>query len=388
MATREPVPESLEPVAEATDPAGQPPASELGGPDLSYPAPPSGPARQSRLREFLGILGPGLVTGVADDDPSGVATYSQAGAVLGMGMLWTAPVSLPLMYGVQEICDRTALVTGDSLGTLVRRRFHRGARWVIGVLVVALLVANCLNVAADLAAIGSGMELLGFGVDHVWAAVAGMALTAALVWGSFEKLATLFKWLCLVLLAYVGVLVVAHVPWAEVAAGTVGLRMTWNWTSISLLVAVLGTTISPYMFFWQSAHRIEEMRNEDGSPHASKPLPQQPRTRALRKLLMARIDVLTGMLVSTAAMFAIMVSTASTIGRNGPAQIQTAADAAKALEPVAGPWASAVFAIGFVPPASWPSPSSPVPARSPWPVCWASRGASTPPHAGRRCSTV
>ncbi len=343
------VPESLEPVADvpanrAADGSG----SELSGPDLSDPAPPSSPARRNRLRAFLGILGPGLVTGVADDDPSGVATYSQAGAVLGMGLLWTAPVSLPLMYAVQEICDRTALVTGDSLGTLVRRRFSGGARWVIGMLVVALLVANCLNVAADLAAIGSGMELLGLGLDHVWAAVAGVALTAALVWGSFEKLATLFKWLCLVLLAYVGVLVVAHVPWAQVGAGTLGLRMTWNWTSVSLLVAVLGTTISPYMFFWQSAHRIEEMRNEEDEPHASRPLPQQPRVRALRKLLMARIDVLTGMLVSTAAMFAIMVSTASTIGRNGPVQIQTAADAARALEPVAGPSASAVFAIGFV----------------------------------------
>jgi len=149
------------------------------------------------LRGFLGILGPGLVTGVADDDPSGVATYSQAGAAFGVGLLWTAPLSLPLMYAVQEICDRTALATGDSLGTLVRRRFERGAQWVIGVLVVALLIANCLNVAADLAAIGSGMELLGLGPDHLWAAIAGAALTAALVWGSFERLAKIFKWLCL-----------------------------------------------------------------------------------------------------------------------------------------------------------------------------------------------
>ena len=139
---------------------------ELGGPDLHRPAPPSSTARQSRLKGFLGILGPGLVTGVADDDPSGIATYSQAGAALGMGLLWTAPVTLPLMYSVQEVCDRTALVTGDSLGTLVRRRFGATARWVIGVLVVALIVANCLNVAADLAAIGSGMELLGLGPDH------------------------------------------------------------------------------------------------------------------------------------------------------------------------------------------------------------------------------
>jgi len=320
----------------------------LDGPDLDNPRPPSTEDRTSRLRGFLGILGPGLVTGVADDDPSGVATYSQAGAALGVGLLWTAPLSLPLMYAVQEICDRTALATGDSLGTLIRRRFARGARWVVVVLAVALIIANCLNVAADLAAIGSGMQLLGLGPDHVWAAIAGAALTAALVWGSFEKLAKIFKWLCLVLLGYLGVLLVANVPWQEVGAGTLGLRMSWTWASIGLVVAVLGTTISPYMFFWQSAHRVEEMRAETGTSDASKPLPERSPRKAGTKLFLSRIDVFVGMLVSTAAMFAIMVSTSSTIGRNGPANISTAADAAKALAPIAGPFASAVFSIGFI----------------------------------------
>lgn len=343
------VPESLETpddVAEA-----EPPAGALGGPDLDEPTLPSTQERRGRLRGFLGILGPGLVTGVADDDPSGVATYSQAGAAMGMGLLWSAPLSLPLMFGVQEICDRTALATGDSLGTLVRRKFTGAARWVVGLLVVALIVANCLNVAADLAAIGSGMELLHLGPDHVWAAIAGVGLTAALVWGSFERIASVFKWLCLVLLVYAAVLVVANVPWSDVGAGLVGLRMQWTWASAGLLVAVLGTTISPYMFFWQSAHRIEEMRAEDAAEegkHASKPLPERPRRHALRKLLLARIDVLLGMVVSTLGMFAIMVVTASTIGRDGPHDLNTAADAAKALAPIAGPWASAIFAIGFI----------------------------------------
>jgi Mn2+/Fe2+ NRAMP family transporter len=263
-------------------------------------------------------------------------------------LLWTAPLALPLMYAVQEICDRTALATGDSLGTLIRRRFARGAMWIVGVLVVALIVANCLNVAADLAAIGSGMQLLHLGPDHIWAAIAGGALTAALVWGSFEKLAKIFKWLCLVLLGYLGVLFVAKVPWHEVGMGTLGLRMSWTWDSIGLVVAVLGTTISPYMFFWQSAHRIEEMRSETGTPEASKPLPERSPRKAGTKLFLSRVDVFVGMLVSTAAMFAIMVSTSSTIGRNGPANISTAADAAKALEPIAGPLASAVFSIGFI----------------------------------------
>ena len=193
--------------------AGQPGDESQGGADADD-------GRLS-LRSFLGILGPGLVTGVADDDPSGVATYSQAGAMTGMGLLWTAPLSLPLMYGVQEICDRTALATGDSLGTLVRRKFLRGGRVVIGVLVVALIVANCLNVAADLAAIGAGMDLLGLGRSSIWAAVAGVVLAAALVFGSFDRIASIFKWLSLVLLVYVAVLVVSHVPWGEVGAGLV-----------------------------------------------------------------------------------------------------------------------------------------------------------------------
>lgn len=340
-------PESLD--ADGTSPEEASRAvTDLAGPDLDTPGAPSTKDRTRRLRAFLGILGPGLVTGVADDDPSGVATYSQAGAALGMGLLWTAPLSLPLMYGVQEICDRTALATGDSLGTLVRRKFTGATRWVIGVLVVALVVANALNVAADLAAIGSGMQLLGLGPDHLWAAVAGVGLTASLVWGSFERIASAFKWLCLVLLVYGIVLVVADVPWGEVGAGMLGLRMAWSWASVGLIVAVLGTTISPYMFFWQSAHRIEELRAETGEPAASQPLVNRPHRHALRKLVMARVDVFVGMLVSTLAMFAIMVATAATVGRDGPVTLNTAADAAQALAPVAGPWASAVFAIGFI----------------------------------------
>lgn len=276
-----------------------------------------------------------------------MATYSQAGAQTGVALLWLAPVSLPLMYAVQEICDRTALATGDSLGTLVRRKFTGHGRWVIGLLLVALLIANCLNIAADLAAIGQGMELLGLGQDHIWAAVAGVALTVALILGSFERIASIFKWLCVVLVVYLGVLFVANVPWADVALGTAGLRMQWNWTTAGLIVAVLGTTISPYMFFWQSAHRIEEMRVEEG-PDTGKPLTWRDRRSAMGRLFLARIDVFIGMAVSTIVMYAIMISTASTVARKGPVDLNTAADAAKALAPIAGPAASIVFALGFI----------------------------------------
>jgi Mn2+/Fe2+ NRAMP family transporter len=172
-------------------------------------------APEGRIRRYLRLLGPGLVTGAADDDPSGVATYAQAGASFGNAMLWTAPVTLPMMIAVQEISDRSALATGESLGTLIRRKFSRRPRIVIGILVVALLVANTLNIAADLMAIGQGMELLGAGPDHLWAAIAGAVIAVTLVTGSFPVIAKVFKWLCLALLAYVGVIFVAGVDWAD-----------------------------------------------------------------------------------------------------------------------------------------------------------------------------
>ncbi|HEV7169056.1 MAG TPA: Nramp family divalent metal transporter [Micrococcaceae bacterium] len=303
--------------------------------------------QRSRLRRFLGLLGPGLVTGASDDDPSGIATYSQAGATFSNGMLWTAPLTLPLMIAVQEICDRTALATGDSLGKLARRKFSRKPRIVIGILIVALLGANTLNVAADLAAVGQGMELLGAGPDHLWSAVAGVGIALTLMTGSFPVIATIFKWLCLTLLAYVAVLFVSNVNWADVLAGVLGLQFRFSPDYLGLIVAVLGTTISPYLFFWQSAHRVEEMRAEDLGGNKARSLEERSEVQARRKLRNARIDVFTGMFFSVLVMFAIIAATAATLGRNG-ATVQTAADAAKALEPIAGPAAKFLFAVGFI----------------------------------------
>jgi Mn2+/Fe2+ NRAMP family transporter len=179
----------------------------------------------SRLRRFFAILGPGLVTGAADDDPSGVATYAQAGAVYSNGLLWTVPVCLPLMMAVQEICDRTTLASGDSLGALIRRRFSHGVRTVIGVLLTALILANTLNLSADLMAIGQGMKLLGAGPGPVWSVIAGVGIGVAVVAGLFEWIVRVFKWLCMILFVYVAVLFVSHVDWADVAAGLVGARI-------------------------------------------------------------------------------------------------------------------------------------------------------------------
>ena len=307
---------------------------------------PEGTGR-GRIRRYLRQLGPGLVTGAADDDPSGVATYAQAGATFSNGMLWTAPVTFPMMAAIQEICDRTALASGMSLGALIRRKFSRKPRIVVGILVVALLVANTLNIGADLMAIGQGMQLLGAGPDHLWAIVAGVSIAVALVTGSFTVIARIFKWLCVALFGYVAVLFVSDVDWADVVSGLVGAQFRWSWDYLGLLVAVLGTSISPYLFFWQSAHRVEDMRAERvGGPEAV-PLPDRNDAHAKAKMRSARADVFIGMGFSVIVMFAIMAATAATVGRSG-GDITTAADAAAALEPVAGPAAKLLFSLGFI----------------------------------------
>ncbi len=200
-------------------------------------------------RVLLRILGPGLVTGASDDDPSGVATYSQAGAQYGLGLVWVSLVTLPLMAGVQEICDRTALATGRGLGELAATKYPGKARPVLAVLITALIIANALNIAADLVAIGSGMNLLHAGPIWVWALIAGALITGLVVWGSFTQIARVFKLLCLALLAYFGVLFAVHVNWSQVAIHTLIPHISFSKGFIALLVAVLGTTISPYLFF-------------------------------------------------------------------------------------------------------------------------------------------
>jgi NRAMP (natural resistance-associated macrophage protein)-like metal ion transporter len=305
-----------------------------------------GVKRPSPIRRFFKILGPGLITGASDDDPSGIATYAQAGATFNYSMLWTVPLSLPMMMAVQEICDRTATATGESLGALARRKFGRGMRVVIGVLLVALMIANCLNLAADLMAIGQGMQLLHAGPAPLWSAIAGVAIVIIMLAGSFSIVTKIFKWLCVSLLAYVAVLFATHVKWGEVLAGSLGAQFQLSPHYLGLIVAVLGTTISPYLFFWQSANRIEEMRAE-GDDDETHSLKERPHQEAKLKLRHTRLDVFTGMFFSVLVMFAIMTATAATLGANGKS-INSAADAAKALEPIAGPAASALFAIGFI----------------------------------------
>jgi NRAMP (natural resistance-associated macrophage protein)-like metal ion transporter len=299
-------------------------------------------------RQYLRAMGPGLVTGASDDDPSGIATYSQAGAQFGLSFIWTALVTFPLMAAVQEICDRTALATGEGLGELAVKRFHRTGRAILGVLLIVLIIANALNIAADVVAIGSGMTLLNAGPTWLWALLAGGAITLLLVIGSFARIALVFKVLCAPLLAYVVVAVLVTHQWSRVLSHTFVPHIELNKTYLALLVAVLGTTISPYLFFWQSAHRIEEMRDAPEGGAEPVPLKRLSRRRAGKKERMSRLDVFTGMAFSNMVMFAIIVATAETLHIHHLTHIQSAAQAAKALRPFAGRFASAIFAFGFI----------------------------------------
>jgi NRAMP (natural resistance-associated macrophage protein)-like metal ion transporter len=300
-------------------------------------------------RGYLRALGPGLVTGASDDDPSGIATYAQTGAQFGFGMLWLALVTFPLMTAVQEICDRTALATGRGLGELVVVRFNRTWRIAIGLLICALIVANALNIAADLVAVGAGMHLLHTGPSALWAVLAGVLIMVLLVRGSFGTIARLFKVLCAALLAYIAVLFLIAIPWRTVAFDTVVPHVHFSRTYLALMIGVVGTTISPYLFFWQSMHRLEDMREEDAGGALPLPLGRRSRKDAAGKLSTSRFDVFTGMAFSNAVMFAIIVATATALARHGHhVSIGSADQAAAALRPVAGRYATIIFALGFI----------------------------------------
>jgi NRAMP (natural resistance-associated macrophage protein)-like metal ion transporter len=307
----------------------------------------SGPAP---WRAYLRALGPGLVTGASDDDPSGIATYAQSGARFGFGMLWVALITFPLMAGVQEICDRTALATGKGLGELMVVRFGRAWRIVIGLLVGALIIANTLNIAADLVAVGAGMHLLHAGATALWAVLAGVIIMVLLVSGSFAMIGQVFKVLCAALLAYVVVLFLIKIPWGTVIFNTIVPHIRFSRTYIALLVGVLGTTISPYLFFWQSMHRIEDMREEDAGGTRPLPLRRRSRVDAAGKQSRSRFDVFVGMVFSNVVMFAIMVSTAITLTPKSGHHltISSPAQVASALRPVAGRFASIIFSLGFI----------------------------------------
>jgi NRAMP (natural resistance-associated macrophage protein)-like metal ion transporter len=296
-------------------------------------------ARPRGIRAFLDDLGPGLVTGAADDDPSGISTYSQAGAAFGYGLLWTALLSFPLMCAVQLMCARLGLVTRRGLAAVLRKHYPP---WVLWFACALLLVGNTINIAADLSGMAAGAELLTH-INRGWfVPVFAIVILLFLMFGSYSLLLRIFKWLTLVLFAYVIAAFLAKPSWAAVAKGTLLPQISFTKDYLFTFVAIFGTTISPYLFFWQAAQEVEadEALNHD--------LGERPRRSLERELRSARTDVLAGMVISNIVMYFIILTAGATLHAHGHTDVQTAAEAAKALEPVAGRLAALLFTLGIV----------------------------------------
>jgi NRAMP (natural resistance-associated macrophage protein)-like metal ion transporter len=285
------------------------------------------------------VLGPGLVTGAADDDPSGIGTYSQVGAQFGYGMCWTMLFSYPLMVAIQEVAARIGSTTGHGIAANLRRHYPR---WVLDVVVIALLIANTINLGADIAAMGDAASLLLPGPMQLWAVMITVLSVCAEAWLSYTRYASILKWTTLALFAYVATVIVAHVDWSAALAGTVVPRLAAGGAAATALVAVLGTTISPYLFFWQSSQETEELNRRHRKALCIAPRSAGPELKRIR------IDTLVGMGFSNLIAIFIIVAVAATLHTHGIRNIDSSVQAAKALAPVAGRFASAIFAIGII----------------------------------------
>lgn len=285
------------------------------------------------------VLGPGLVTGAADDDPSGVGTYSQVGAQFGYGLAWTLFFGYPLLASIQAICARIGATTGKGIAQNLRQHY---SPWLLRAVVLLLLVANVINLGADLGAMGAVLALVIPGPILLY--TAGFALLSVLleVFLSYEKYARVLKWATLSLFAYVGVLFVVDVPWNEAVRGILIPSFTFDRDHAMALVAIFGTTISPYLFFWQAGQEVEEQHRRHVKPlHIS-------HRRAGTELKRIRTDTLVGMGFSHLVAMFIVIATAATLHANGVRDIGSAAQAAEALRPIAGDFAFALFAIGII----------------------------------------
>jgi Mn2+/Fe2+ NRAMP family transporter len=294
-----------------------------------------------RLKEHpLSRIGPGLITGVADDDPSGIATYSQAGAQFGLNMLWTMPLAYPLMVAVQSMCANLGRVTGKGLAANIKTAFPP---IVVRSVVLLLLIANTLNIAADVAAMGEVAELVSGVNRHLMTASFVFATLLLQIFVPYHRYVFFLKWLTLSLLAYAAVLFTVHVPWGQVALRTVWPSFTPNASAAAVVVGVFGTTISPYLFFWQASEEVEDMQ----ANHGSAPLVRDARA-AGTELRRIRWDTWSGMLYSDVAAYFIILATAVTLHVAGITDINTAAEAASALRPLAGDFAYMLFALGIL----------------------------------------
>jgi NRAMP (natural resistance-associated macrophage protein)-like metal ion transporter len=300
--------------------------------------PPSGAAK-SRPR-LLSILGPGLITGASDDDPSGIATYSQAGAQFGYGLGWIMLAIYPLMSAVQMISARIGRTTGHGIAGNLRRHYPN---WLAKGIALMLLMANTANIGADLGAMADATTLVLGGPAHIYLIL--LAATCALVpvFMKYTRYVAILKWLTLALLAYVATLFMVKIPWGEALSDMLVPSLTWDRAFLTTIVAVIGTTISPYLFFWQASEEAEDIR-EIPRRKALKSAPIQGEAALFR----IELDTLTGMAASNFVALAIILTTAATLHAGGITNIETSAQAAAALQPIAGSYASIIFALGII----------------------------------------
>ncbi len=300
------------------------------------PAPPARLATRAGVGGYISKLGPGLITGAADDDPSGIGTYSIAGAQFGYSTLWTAWFIFPLMVSVQLICARLGMVSGCGLGGLIRKRFGPWALWPACAL---LVIANVVNIGADLGSMGASTAMVTGLPAYVFTPIYALLLVALMAWSSYRQIARIFKWLTLVLFAYVISAFCAHPDWHRALYATLVPQVQWSATYITTFVALLGTTISPYLLFWQSNQEVEEKRSRPGARRTG---------ATAREKDDSKIDVITGMLFSNVIMYFIILTTGATLHLHGATQIATTEQAAAALRPLAGHAAYLLFTLGIV----------------------------------------
>ncbi len=294
--------------------------------------------KRYRLSESLG---PGIITGAADDDPSGIATYSQAGSQFGLNMLWSIVLTLPLMIAIQSVAARIGRVTGKGLAANMRSVFPG---WLVAVLVLALLLANVVNIAADISAMGEALALVvPQPIPHMYTIGFALISLGLEIFLPYKRYVPVLKWLTLALLAYVAVVMVVKVPWAEVAIRTVMPEFKFDEPSMGMVVALFGTTISPYLFFWQSSQEVEEITDHKDE-HALKDAPDEAPVQLSR----IRWDTVIGMVFSNLVAFFIILTSAVTLHAHGVTNIDSASKAASALRPIAGDFAFLLFALGIV----------------------------------------
>lgn len=287
----------------------------------------------------LSALGPGLVTGAADDDPSGIATYSQVGAQFGYDLAWTMLFSFPLMAVIQDVAARIGSVSGVGIAENLRRHYPRP---ILRGVVILLVVANVINLGADLGAMGTALALLIPGPEHVFTLLLGIACVLLETFISYPRYAAVIKWATLSLFAYVAVVFAAHVPWSTALMRTLVPVLRFDSAHAMALVAILGTTISPYLFFWQSGQEVEEQHRRHVKPLGVTPRSAGPELRRIRT------DTIVGMGFSNLIALFIIFATAATLHAHGVTDIQTSSQAAEALRPIAGQGAFALFAMGII----------------------------------------